>query len=339
MTRKRRLLLFIILLILFLLVAPSTVLYSFGYRFDFDTKKITQTGGFYFKVLPKSAQVYIDKKLSKRTDFFFGAVFINNLLPQKYEVEIKKDGYHSWKKTLEIKEKQVTDAKNVVLFSQNPELKALSQNVEEFFVSPDQKKMILKEAGEFAEGKPSSAQAERRARDERSSASHPFASAREKEWSLKLLELDKNIKSHLASQKDLATSSLTQFVDTFFGAEQKIGRGRASQDLGKIAYSANAEVWVMFLKEEFGQPQKKAGERLLVARFSEKIGDIFWLTNHYLIFNTGNKIKIAEVDDRNGINIIDLADFEKPKIFFNQANKKLYILSERKLYASQRLLP
>ncbi len=321
MTKKSRLLLFSILLILFLLVAPSTVLYSLGYRFDFGGKGITQTGGFYFKVWPKTAQIYLDGKQTKRTDFFFGAAYIDNLVPKKYEVEIQKEGHHSWKKILEVKEKQVVDAKNIVLLPQNPTFDVLTRNVEEFFVSPDQRRMILKEGGD-------------------------------KEWSLKLLELGTNIKSHLANEADLASSSLTAFLDSFFrvdsffteGELEKIeteeGKdGELSPDQRKLGYFTDSEVWVLFLKNELGQPQKLPGERLLLARFSEKIGNVSWLSNHYLIFTAGDKIKVAEIDDRDRINIVDFAEFKSPQIFFNQANKKLYILSEGNLYASERLLP
>jgi hypothetical protein len=316
MARKTRTIFFITLVVLFLLVAPSTVLYSWGYRFDFESRRITQTGGFYFKVLPKSVQILLDGKPIKRTDFFFGAAFIDNLLPKTYELELKKEGYHSWKKILEIKEKQVTDAKSVVLLPQNPELSILSKNVEEFFVGPDQKRMILKEAGD-------------------------------KEWTLKLLELETNVKSHLADQKDLATSSPREFVESFFEIEktevkEKDGEteeGQLSPDQRKLAYFSDSEVWVLFLKEEWAQPQKSPGERLLIARFSEKIGSVSWLTSHYLIFTAGDKIKIAEIDDRDKINIIDFSEFKSAEIFFSHATKKLYILSQGNLYTSDKLLP
>ena len=317
MTKKSRAVLFFILIILFLLVAPSIVFYASGYRIDFSPPgggiKIAQTGGFYFKVWPKSAQIYLDGKLAKRTDFFFGAVFLDNLLPKKYEVQIQKEGYHSWKKKLEIKEKQVIEAKNIVLLPQNPGFEVLSKNVEEFFVSPDQKKIILKEV-------------------------------QDPEWSLKLLELETTIKSHLANKEDLATSSLTEFIDSFFEIEktektEEQQEEKLSPDQKKLATFTNSEVWVLFLKDDLGQPQKSSGERLFIARFSEKIGQVFWLTNHYLIFTAGSKIKVAEIDDRDHLNIVDFTEFKSPKIFFNQTNKKLYILSEGNLYFSERLLP
>ena len=70
MTKRTRTILFSICAILFLLIAPSVVLYSQGYRIDFESKRIVQIGGFYFKVWPKNAQVLIDGKLEKKTDVF-----------------------------------------------------------------------------------------------------------------------------------------------------------------------------------------------------------------------------------------------------------------------------
>ena len=44
---------------MFLLIAPTAVFYSLGYRIDFDSKKISQTGGLFLKVLPKQVEVYL----------------------------------------------------------------------------------------------------------------------------------------------------------------------------------------------------------------------------------------------------------------------------------------
>ena len=103
MTKKSRTILFLICLILFLIIAPLAIFYSQGYRFDFETKKITQTGGLFLKVIPKQVEVFVDGKLTKKTDFFFGSALIENLLPKKYRVSVKKEGYLPWEKNLEIR--------------------------------------------------------------------------------------------------------------------------------------------------------------------------------------------------------------------------------------------
>ena len=123
MTKRTRTILFITCIFLFILVAPSVVLYSQGYRFNFNPpaggKIIVQTGAFYFKVLPTSAEIYLDGKLKKKTDFFFGTAFIKNLLPKKYTIEVKKDGYLPWSKTIELKEREVQEFKNIALIPTN----------------------------------------------------------------------------------------------------------------------------------------------------------------------------------------------------------------------------
>jgi hypothetical protein len=72
------------------LITPYIILYSQGYRIDWNSKKIIKTGGFYFKVWPKNVEIYLDGELKKRTDFIFGQALVTTLLPKKYEVEIKK---------------------------------------------------------------------------------------------------------------------------------------------------------------------------------------------------------------------------------------------------------
>jgi len=415
MTRKTRTVLFLICLFLFLLIAPVTIFYSQGYRFDIDSKKITQTGGLFLKIEPKQVEIYINGELKKKTDFFFGSALIENLLPKKYKIEIKKEGYYPWEKNLEIKERQVTEVKNIVLFSENPTFNILTAGVKDFWFSPDEKKIILFEESEMG-------------------------------WALKLYDLEKNVKSQLTEERDfyskgadllnlefsedsneiyldigmkeeekyftlklnklpptltkreIATSSeniiasqvfnedsyyldksgylfknetrltenpfpvkaeteyvleifqnfvflrenqtLYQFnpdLKSFEKCFENINFLKISPDFKKIAYFSNSEIWILFLKEVVSQPIKKSGEKVFLVRLSEKINDVFWLNSDYLVFNTGNKIKIAEIDDRDRINMVDIAEFENPKIFFSQKQKKLYILSNGNLYTSEAL--
>jgi len=425
MTKKTRTILFVLLVILFLVLAPLITFYSWGYRFDWESKKITATGAFYFKVLPKSSQIYLNGKLAKKTDFFFGSAYLENLLPKKYQIKIQKDGFHPWEKSLEIKEREITRLENIVLFTQSPNFTFLTKNVLDFFVSPDQKKIVLKEI----DGK---------------------------NWSLKLFEPGQNIKSQLIKDKDIAKTEvdlislefspdskeislkvivgeetieyslnlektppilvkkknmtipdnvltyqadnngniyyldnqgyvfkadqsflpLAKINDAPFKAKQEteykinvlpdnllllqetktpylfnpaaksfekfsdsIKGLKVSPDNKKFAYFSDSEIWVYFLKDQTGQPLKKAGEKIFLSRFSEKINELFWLNDNYLVFNTGDKIKIAETDDRDKINTVDLTDFPGPKIYWSNISKKLFILSDNSFYSSSNLLP
>ncbi len=148
MTKIQRLLLFSFLLIVFLIIGPVTVFYSQGYRFDFQERKIVQTGGFYFRISPTSSEINIsplnNKTIQKTTHFFFGTAFIENLLPNRYDVEVKKDEYHSWGKNLEVKEGFVTDVKNVTLIPKNPEFITLKSGIDDFFSLSEKNSLILR---------------------------------------------------------------------------------------------------------------------------------------------------------------------------------------------------
>jgi len=73
-----------------------------GYQFDIDTYKFLENGILVAKSDPDGASILIDGNLK-------GATNTNLKLPPKsYEVEIKKNGYISWKKRLTIKKEEVT---------------------------------------------------------------------------------------------------------------------------------------------------------------------------------------------------------------------------------------
>jgi len=86
------------------------------------------------------------------------------------------------------------------------------------------------------------------------------------------------------------------------------------------------------------QPLKKAGDKVFLGSFGEKIKDIFWLNSNYLIVNSGNKIKIIETDDRDKIQTWGIGEFENPQIFFNENDKKLYVLDKNNLFVAENLL-
>ncbi len=497
MTKKRKKIVFGILAFLFIITAVGAVFYSLGWRFNWDSKKLIQPGMFYFKSLPKSCEATITptdnsgnttgNAITKKTDFLSGSVMFENLNPQKYKIQIKKDGYIAWEKTLEIKEKEATEAKNICLIPENPIFTTISGSTEEFYFSPDNKKIIMKEIE--INNNPSAKQS----------------------WSLKLFEPEKNIKSSLIKESDISISgaelnsvifspdskkiliktiarenqeyylldldknpvnlTLLDFIDSgvdkiYFnpgdpqkllilsasseesGTDKKIISqadltnnklssplikniitcqpskstiyclnvqgfliksgfnfekidkmnlipypidqnkiysiltnsekiilweenipyllddktqsfqkisdsaeiAQFSLDGKKLAFSDGYEIKVLFLKKTDDKPGREVGDQIFIARYSEKIKDLFWYTDNYLIFNSGDKIKIAEIDNRDKINIIDLPanisidsgktfSLKSPKIFWNQAQKKLYILSKNAFYISEKLIP
>ena len=144
MTKKFKRTLFITASLFFLISAPTLIFYSQGYRFDFANKKIVKTGGLFLKISPPGVNVYIDHNLSNKTNFFFDSAFIDGLTPKEYQITIKKDGYYDWTKALSVKEKQVTEAKNILLLPKNPKFKVIGKNIDSFFFSPKANDMFLK---------------------------------------------------------------------------------------------------------------------------------------------------------------------------------------------------
>lgn len=117
----------------------------------------------------------------------------------------------------------------------------------------------------------------------------------------------------------------------------KVKSIKISPDLKKIVLYNDYELSVLFLKEDLNQPQKEKGEKVFLTRFSKKIGDVFWWTSHYLIFNADSEIKIIEIDDRDEIQIWNIADFKEPVLYFSKKEKALYVQSKQDFFISEKM--
>lgn len=433
------------------------VLYSQGFRLNIADKKITQTGALYFKVVPKNAQVYIDEKLKTKTDLFFSSAFLEGLLPKNYNIKVKKDGYFTWEKNLEVKEREATDAKNIILMKNNLPFSPMLSNIDQMFfsqdgkqiflleggnlwelklydiknntkshiikstdiskkgselidliISPDNKKIILKTTiqgkigyylislekspaeltqlnflnkdvslikfnleekqkilflnqGKINEADLSSQKTVELSRDVTISfeaisnaiyylGTDGYVYKSENNLSTKNkinekpIPIEENLSYEIMVVKDLVFLRVGEKLYLFNPNSKdfellldKYSQIKLSPDSEKIVYASNFEIWILFISEQQSQPHRENGERMFLTRFSEKIEDIFWLSSHYLIFKVGNKIKVAEIDNRDQINIVDLTEIDNAKIYFNDSNKKLYILNNNELSYSDAL--
>jgi len=479
MKKRTKTLLFLSLAAIFTLSAPLAVFYSLGWRFDWQEKKITQPGILFFKVLPKSSQIYINGKLKKKTDFFFGSALIDNLTPKKYEIEIKKDGFLPWKKTLEIKKGQATEAKNIVLFKEQNEFKSISEKTEKFFVSPSQNQIIAQETSTkdadwtlYSFNVSSDAKTNLISKNDillaKNSGSDPKSllnpkntitgkekielagltfSSDSKKILLKI-SLDSKIKFYVLEASQLALINLQETADiknayfnpknsqkilflksnslyeknlsdskipalvkesilffsiinndifyitkqgfvfrtnydfsendkinntalpvkntdgfdiiysnpylfltinnSLYKLEEESGnfslffepikKSGFSHDSKKIFYYNDKELWVLFLEKIYEQPEKEKEERLFITRTSEIISNVFWLNDHYLVFYSENKIKVAEIDSRDKINIFDIAELKNAEIFWSEIYKKLFVFSDKNFLYSDKII-
>ncbi|MBI4138341.1 MAG: hypothetical protein HY482_01965 [Candidatus Wildermuthbacteria bacterium] len=144
MTKPQRTLLFFCLFGAFIGIVPILILYSQGYRMDIHTLSVTHTGALFVKTAPPRADIFVDGEPAKRTDLLFGSAFIGNIFPGNHLVEIFKDGYQPWKKILPVTAKNVTEAKQVILFKDKISFQAVADNIERAWFSPDEKYALLK---------------------------------------------------------------------------------------------------------------------------------------------------------------------------------------------------
>ena len=191
MKRKLRQTILLTLLFIFILFAPILILHFQGYRIDLEERRLTQTGGLFVKTIPKQTDIYLNDKLSKKTDFFFGSVLIESLLPKRHNIKVKKDGYSSWEKTLEIKEKEVTEVKNIVLFPEDLPFELLGKGILDVWFSKDNKIIVWKEE-------------------------------KDNLWSLKLYNLEKNFKSLLINEKDFPENEAELIALNFLEEEKNL---------------------------------------------------------------------------------------------------------------------
>jgi len=128
MSKKARTILFFILVIIFLIITPIIIFYSEGYRFDFESRKIIETGGIFIKTYPGEANILINDKKEKTTSNFTRNVLIQNLVPKNYNIKINKQGYLPWEKNIEITEKKVSEI-DIVLFKDSYNKTALNDDI------------------------------------------------------------------------------------------------------------------------------------------------------------------------------------------------------------------
>lgn len=178
MSKKLRFLVILSLILSFFVLAPLLILYSQGYHFYLDPEsnriKITQTGGIAIKVNPNGASVFLNGEFTERTSLLSSSVYINNLKPQKYNIKVEMESYYPWEKNLNVEEKHVAEAKNILLIPRDLEFRNLTSATEDFWIISE-KEIILKEYSP------------------------------EEEWSLKIFDLENNLKSHLISEKEISS--------------------------------------------------------------------------------------------------------------------------------------
>lgn len=139
---KTRLIIFFLVFIGILTTTVLVVKLAQGYKIDLGKRVLRPTGLLAATSFPDGAKVIIDGELKSATNTTI------SLAPGTYEVEIKKDGYSSWKKTLEI-EKELVAKTDAYLFPTVPNLQALTfTGAADPVLSPDGTRVAYKVDGD-----------------------------------------------------------------------------------------------------------------------------------------------------------------------------------------------
>ena len=136
MKRSVRTLLFFIFVFLFLVTVPIIIAYSQGYRVDRANRTLVQTGALALEPRPAPVEILLDGVMTKRSNFVFQNIFIGDLIPRAYQIQVRKEGYHSWQKSLLVAPKLVTEVKNILLFPASLTAQEVAADVGTFFLSP-----------------------------------------------------------------------------------------------------------------------------------------------------------------------------------------------------------
>ncbi len=323
MTRRVRRILFGTTILFFVLVTPTVLLYAWGYSFDWQKKKPVLTGGLYIKSIPKKADVYLNNKLEEETP-----AFIKRILPRNYQVKVIKDGFHPWQKKLKVESKLVTEAKNILLIPLELEIETVQDKLSKDFslakFFPQEKSDDI-----FYLQKPSYIlyQTDSANSFQEQISLTPLPSNQKYEIFASL-----NGKIAILSEKEqlyflnLETRSFELIAENVQGVQFSDGNK-------KLLYFTPREIWVYYLEDILFQPNKKAGQKELITRSSQKIKQALWYpeTNEHIVFAVGQTVKIIELDDRDYRNTYDLFELSVNQIGYQQTEKKLYFIQGEKL--------
>lgn len=140
MNLKARRFFFYLFIATFLVGGTYLIVSAQGLIFNFRTLSFSRTGGIFLDYALSQAQVRVNgtvHEYSSVIDTFFGSgVFLNNLVPGNYRLEVSYPGYSPWERTLTVEPGVVTSASYIVLWPTDWGAKKISdQQVSDFWLT------------------------------------------------------------------------------------------------------------------------------------------------------------------------------------------------------------
>jgi len=139
LSSKKRIIYLIILTIIFFIGAPVLVLYSIGYRFD-SLNVFIKTGGINVVTRESNAEILINDKKVRQTNFFQRTYFFQNIKTGSYNVEVRKAGMQPWSSKVSVFPELVTEVYPFLVQNIIPALE-----IPQFFLSENKDGLEVKE--------------------------------------------------------------------------------------------------------------------------------------------------------------------------------------------------
>lgn len=123
----------------FFIITPIIVMYTAGYRYDWSSGLIRETGSLSIDVLPENAKVTLDGLLLDATI----PVRLKNIAPKKYNILITAPGYYAWEKEVEVRRKQTTYIKDIQLLKQSKPIQIVSGTIHNLVITPGARSLVF----------------------------------------------------------------------------------------------------------------------------------------------------------------------------------------------------
>ncbi len=128
---NRKITIFLSTFITLLSVTVIAILVARGYTYNFAEKEIKKTGMILAQSTPSEAKVYLDGRLVETTN-----AVLDSVTPGMHKIEIKKEGFTTWEKEIEVFEGLITEV-DALLVLRSPRLNPMTTSgIEVAEISP-----------------------------------------------------------------------------------------------------------------------------------------------------------------------------------------------------------
>jgi len=137
-TRPWRITLLAIFCLAFFIISPILILYTSGYRYDFQNGIFQKIGNISIDILPKTTIAYLnDLKLKSKMP-----IRLKSIAPGKYKIKLTAENYFDWEKEITVENKQTVYIKEIQLIKKSNPEKLLAGNIGRIFISSDNTNLL-----------------------------------------------------------------------------------------------------------------------------------------------------------------------------------------------------